>query len=81
MIKDFLKAPDTLLLNVNFGETHRHHLGPAVSQALRRDRRTDEDPMGREHFWFSEVAKGNPEKALTAGIEHQLVTSPHCRST
>lgn len=76
VIKDFMKAPEIMLLNVNFPEVPRgmtwarqsvrHYEGIVVP---------GEDPMGREHFWFSERAKGSPEEGTDRwGIENGLVT-------
>ncbi len=76
VIKDFMNAPDIKLLNVNFPEKPR-----GITWARQSVRNyegivlPDTDPMGREHFWFSERAKGSPEKGTDRwGIENQLVT-------
>lgn len=76
VVKDFMAAPELRLLNVNFPDrprgmtwarqSVRHYEGIVVP---------DKDPMGREHFWFSELAKGNPDEGTDRwGIENQLVT-------
>ena len=76
VIKDFMNAPDLQLLNVNFPEKPR-----GITWARQSVRNyegivlPDTDPMGREHFWFSERAKGSPEKGTDRwGIENQRVT-------
>lgn len=76
VIRDFMKAPDIRLLNVNFPEQPR-----GITWARQSVRNyegivvPDTDPMGREHFWFSERAKGSPEEGTDRwGIENQLVT-------
>lgn len=79
VIKDFMKAPEIMLLNVNFPEepkgimwarqSVRHYDGIVVP---------DKDPMGRAHFWFSELAKGEPDEGTDRwGIErHQVTLTP-----
>ncbi len=76
VIEDFLEAPDMPLLNVNFPEdpqgiiwarqSVRHYEGIVVPS---------QDPMGREHFWFSELATEQPDEGTDRwGIERGLVT-------
>ncbi len=76
VIEDFLKKDDIQLLNVNFPEVPqgmlwarqsvRHYEGIVVP---------DEDPLGREHFWFSELATEAPDEGTDRwGIERGLVT-------
>ena len=76
VIKDFMNAPDIKLLNVNFPEKPR-----GITWARQSVRNyegivlPDKDPMGREHFWFSERAQGSPEEGTDRwGIENQLLT-------
>ena len=76
VIRHFIGFNDIKLLNVNFPEepkgiawtrqSIRHYEGIVVP---------DQDPMGRDHYWFSELAKGEPEEGTDRwGIENQLVT-------
>lgn len=76
VIRNFLEKPEMLLLNVNFPaepremlwarQSVRHYEGIVVP---------GEDPMGRSHFWFSELATEEPEEGTDRwGIEHGYVT-------